>query len=122
MLTVTLNPVSRGSQATSVLEKKVLEKMSTPCSDDTQTVFLGHFSKSCACVVASDSLKAARSYNRASSFLLAFSSLKREKLNCVLAVPTPALEKLASEHLLPPPADLSAAGSGSLINILSRNK
>jgi hypothetical protein len=56
MLTVTLNPVSRGSQATSVLEKKV-SKMRTPRSEDAQIEFLGHISTNCARVIASDSLK-----------------------------------------------------------------
>lgn len=43
MVTVTLNPVSRGSQATSVLEKEV-SKMSMRCSEAAQTEFLGHMS------------------------------------------------------------------------------
>lgn len=100
MVTVTLNPVSRGSQATSVLEKKV-SKMSTPCSEDADWVLWPHFHKLCPCHSFILSKRQPDAYNRTSSFLLAFSSLERENLNCMLAVPTPALEKLVNTSFLP---------------------
>lgn len=98
MVTVTLNPVSRGSQATSVLEKEV-SKMSTRCSEAAQTEFLGHMSTNCA------SLKGSRSLQQHRHFFWHL-QVSKENFNHVGSSYSSIRE--ASEHPLCP----SAAGSG----------
>lgn len=98
MVTVTLNPVSRESQATSVLEKEV-SKMSTCCSEAAQTEFLGHLSTNC------DSLKGSRSLQQHRHF---FWHLQASKENFNHVGSSYSSIREASEHPLCP----SAAGSG----------